>query len=68
MHQIYESSPLKANFLTRPFKNCAAMGVRLFPNAYPPAPTSFEDLIQLIPPRGANNRYRFNVADRPFEL
>jgi hypothetical protein len=35
---------------------------------YPSAPTTFEDLIQLIPPRGTTNTYRFLAADKPFEL
>lgn len=35
---------------------------------YPPAPTTFDELVNLIPPRGATSRYRFLVADRPFEL
>ena len=35
---------------------------------YPPAPTAFEDLIQLIPPRGSITKFRFIKGDRPFEL
>jgi hypothetical protein len=35
---------------------------------YPPAPTSFDDLIQLIPPRGSISKHRFVTADKPFEL
>ena len=35
---------------------------------YPPAPTTFEDLIQLIPPRGTIGKHRFIVAGKPFEL
>ena len=35
---------------------------------YPPAPTTFEDLIQLIPPRGAIGKHRFIVTDKSFEL
>jgi hypothetical protein len=35
---------------------------------YPPAPTTFDELVKLIPPRGAINRYRFISADKPFEL
>jgi hypothetical protein len=35
---------------------------------YPPAPITFDELIKLIPPRGATNRCRFIAAGRPFEL
>jgi len=35
---------------------------------YPPAPTAFEDLIQLIPPRGSISTHRFVTAHKPFEL
>jgi hypothetical protein len=35
---------------------------------YPSAPTTFDELVKLIPPRGATNRYRFIAADKPFEL
>jgi hypothetical protein len=35
---------------------------------YPPAPTTFDELVKLIPPRGATNRYRFIAADKPFDL
>jgi hypothetical protein len=35
---------------------------------YPPAPTTFDELIKLIPPRGQNRKHRFILAERPFEL
>ena len=35
---------------------------------YPSAPATFDELIQLIPPRGSTNVYRFQSADKPFEL
>jgi hypothetical protein len=35
---------------------------------YPPAPTTFEDLIQLIPHRGCITKFRFIKDDKPFEL
>jgi hypothetical protein len=35
---------------------------------YPTAPTTFDELVRLIPPRGANNRYRFTATHKPFEL
>jgi hypothetical protein len=34
---------------------------------YPPAPTTFDELVKLIPHRGATKRYRFDVANRSFE-
>jgi hypothetical protein len=42
--------------------------LNLRPVPYPPAPTTFDELLKLIPPRGATNRYRFTVANAPFEL
>jgi hypothetical protein len=36
--------------------------------SYPPAPTTFEDLIQLIPPRGSISKHRFVKDGKPFEL
>ena len=35
---------------------------------YPPAPTTFDDLMQLIPSRGTIAKHRFVVTERPFEL
>jgi hypothetical protein len=35
---------------------------------YPPAPTTFEDLIKLIPTHGSLSIYRFVLAVGPFEL
>lgn len=35
---------------------------------FPPAPTTFEDVIQLIPPREQINKHRFVLGERPFEL
>jgi hypothetical protein len=35
---------------------------------YLPAPTTFDELVKLIPPRGDTNRYRFVVTEKPFEL
>ena len=36
--------------------------------SYPAAPTTFDELIKLIPQRGGAIRYRFTAADKPFEL
>ena len=36
--------------------------------AYPSAPATFDDLIKLIPPRGAIARHRFTCDGKPFEL
>jgi hypothetical protein len=35
---------------------------------YQPPPTTFDDLVKLIPARGTTSRYRFIAADKPFEL
>jgi len=35
---------------------------------HPPAPTTFEDFIQLIPARGSIRTNRFVIAEKPFEL
>lgn len=35
---------------------------------YPPAPTTFEEVVQLIPPREKIGKHRFVVDDKPFEL
>jgi hypothetical protein len=35
---------------------------------YPPAPTTFDELVKLIPSRGSICKHRFVVADKPFEL
>jgi len=35
---------------------------------YPPAPTTFDELMHLIPPRGTITKHRFVVAGKPFEL
>ena len=35
---------------------------------YPPAPTTFDELMKLIPPRDTITKHRFIIADKPFEL
>ena len=35
---------------------------------YPNAPTTFEDVIRLVPPRGKIQKHRFVLGDRPFEI
>jgi hypothetical protein len=35
---------------------------------YPPTPTTFEDLVQLIPAPGSISKHRFVVTEKPFEL
>jgi hypothetical protein len=32
------------------------------------APTTFDELIQLIPPRGSISKHRFVITEKPFEL
>jgi hypothetical protein len=35
---------------------------------YPSAPATFEELVKLIPPRGAIAKHRFTINGKPFEL
>jgi hypothetical protein len=35
---------------------------------YPPTPSTFEDVIQLIPPRDKISKYRFSLSDKLFEI
>ena len=35
---------------------------------FAPAPSTFEDLIQFIPPRGSISKYRFVTANKSFDL
>jgi hypothetical protein len=35
---------------------------------YPPSPTTFEEVIQLIPRQRKIDRHRFMIGDKPFEL
>jgi hypothetical protein len=35
---------------------------------YPDAPTTFEEVIKLIPRQGKIDRHRFKLGDKPFEL
>jgi len=35
---------------------------------YPPAPTTFDELMKLIPPRDTITKHRFTIAEKPFEL
>jgi len=47
--------------------------LRIFDNIFsvmfhPQAPTTFEDVIRLVPPRGKIVRHRFVLGDKPFEI
>jgi hypothetical protein len=35
---------------------------------YPNAPTTFEEIVKLIPKRGKIERHRFMIGEKPFEL
>jgi len=35
---------------------------------YPNAPTTFEEIVKLIPKRGKVVKYRFVLGDKPFEI